>query len=293
MSIFTGSCVAMVTPFTNTGINYDSLKNSIDFQINEGTDALLACGTTGEPSTMTEDEKLSVIRFTIENTNKRIPVLAGTGGNNTAKVIKESIKAEEFGADGLVIVTPYYNKTTQKGLIAHYKAVSDAVTIPIIVYNVPSRTGLNILPETLFELSKLKNVVGMKEASSNISQVVEMARLCRDSIDLYSGNDDMVIPLMSVGGKGVISVIANITPKDTHNMAKAYLDGDFNTAVDLQFKLNPLVKELFSEVNPIPVKTAMNILGMNAGPLRLPLTEMSQDNKQKLTLALEKYGLLK
>ena len=239
MSVFTGSCVAMVTPFTENGINFDSLANQIEFQIREGTDALLACGTTGEPSTMTKEERYSVIGFTVEKAAKRLPVLAGTGGNNTAAVIEDSKEAERLGADALLIVTPYYNRTTQKGLIQHYAAIADTVHIPIIIYNVPSRTNLNITPSTLKELSKIDNIAGIKEASGDIAQVVDMARLCEGVIDLYSGNDDMVVPLLSVGGKGVISVVANIAPRDTHDMVARFFDGDIEGARKLQFKLYP------------------------------------------------------
>jgi 4-hydroxy-tetrahydrodipicolinate synthase len=291
MSVFTGSCVAMVTPFSEDGINFESLGNLIEFQIREGTDALLACGTTGEPPTMTKKERNSVIEYTVEKTAKRVPVIAGTGGYNTAGVIEASKDAEMVGADALLIVTPYYNKTTQKGLIQHYAAVAEAVNIPIIVYNVPSRTGLNITPPTLKELSKIKNIVGIKEASGNISQVVEMARLCQGTLDMYSGNDDMVVPLLSVGGKGVISVVANIAPKDTHDMVDRFLKGDIEGSRQLQFKLNPLIEALFLEVSPIPVKTAMNLMGMNMGKLRLPLTDMSESNLKVLKQRMLEYGL--
>ncbi|MGI6188685.1 MAG: 4-hydroxy-tetrahydrodipicolinate synthase [Clostridiales bacterium] len=290
MSVFTGSCVAMVTPFTENGINFDSLANQIEFQIREGTDALLACGTTGEPSTMTKEERYSVIGFTVEKAAKRLPVLAGTGGNNTAAVIEDSKEAERLGADALLIVTPYYNRTTQKGLIQHYAAIADTVHIPIIIYNVPSRTNLNITPSTLKELSKIDNIAGIKEASGDIAQVVDMARLCEGVIDLYSGNDDMVVPLLSVGGKGVISVVANIAPRDTHDMVARFFDGDIEGARKLQFKLYPLVKALFMEVSPIPVKTAMNLMGMNAGKLRMPLTDMSEENLKILKQEMIEYG---
>ena len=290
MSVFTGSCVAMVTPFTENGINFDSLANQIEFQIREGTDALLACGTTGEPSTMTKEERYSVIGFTVEKAAKRLPVLAGTGGNNTAAVIEDSKEAERLGADALLIVTPYYNRTTQKGLNQHYAAIADTVHIPIIIYNVPSRTNLNITPSTLKELSKIDNIAGIKEASGDIAQVVDMARLCEGVIDLYSGNDDMVVPLLSVGGKGVISVVANIAPRDTHDMVARFFDGDIEGARKLQFKLYPLVKALFMEVSPIPVKTAMNLMGMNAGKLRMPLTDMSEENLKILKQEMIEYG---
>jgi 4-hydroxy-tetrahydrodipicolinate synthase len=281
----------MVTPFTEDGINFESLANLIEFQIREGTDALLACGTTGEPPTMTREERYSVIGFTVEKAAKRVPVIAGTGGYNTADVIKDSKEAERLGADALLIVTPYYNKTSQKGLIQHYAAIADAVHIPIIIYNVPSRTGLNVTPSTLKELSKIDNIVGIKEASGDITQVVNMARLCEGTIDLYSGNDDMVVPLLSVGGKGVISVVANIAPRDTHDMVDKFLNGDIEGSRKLQFKLFPLIEALFLEVNPIPVKTAMNLMGMNVGRLRMPLTDMSERNLEILKQRMIEYGL--
>ena len=239
---------------------------------------------------MTKEERYSVIGFTVEKAAKRLPVLAGTGGNNTAAVIEDSKEAERLGADALLIVTPYYNRTTQKGLIQHYAAIADTVHIPIIIYNVPSRTNLNITPSTLKELSKIDNIAGIKEASGDIAQVVDMARLCEGVIDLYSGNDDMVVPLLSVGGKGVISVVANIAPRDTHDMVARFFDGDIEGARKLQFKLYPLVKALFMEVSPIPVKTAMNLMGMNAGKLRMPLTDMSEENLKILKQEMIEYG---
>jgi len=291
MSVFTGSCVALVTPFTDNGINFESLANLIEFQINGGTDAILVCGTTGEPPTMTREERYSVIGFTVEKVAKRVPVIAGTGGYNTAAVIEDSKEAERLGADALLIVTPYYNKTTQKGLIQHYAAIADAVHIPIIIYNVPSRTGLNVAPSTLKELSRIDNIVGIKEASGNIAQVTEMARLCGDRIDIYSGDDNIVVPILALGGKGVISVVANIAPRDTHEMVAKFLNGDIEGSRKLQFKLNPLIEALFLEVNPIPVKTALNLMGMNAGKLRMPLTDMSEQNLEILKKRMLEYGL--
>ncbi|MFS8500414.1 MAG: 4-hydroxy-tetrahydrodipicolinate synthase [Caldicoprobacter sp.] len=291
MSVFTGSCVALVTPFTDNGINFESLANLIEFQINGGTDAILVCGTTGEPPTMTREERYSVIGFTVEKVAKRVPVIAGTGGYNTAAVIEDSKEAERLGADALLIVTPYYNKTTQKGLIQHYAAIADAVHIPIIIYNVPSRTGLNVAPSTLKELSRIDNIVGIKEASGNIAQVTEMARLCGDRIDIYSGDDNIVVPILALGGKGVISVVANIAPRDTHEMVAKFLNGDIEGSRKLQFKLNPLIEALFLEVNPIPVKTALNLMGMNVGKLRLPLTDMSEQNLEILKKRMLEYGL--
>jgi len=288
---FTGSCVALVTPFTDDGVNFQSLANLIEFQIAEGTDAILVCGTTGEPPTMTRDEKYSVIGFAVEKVAKRVPVIAGTGGYNTATVIEDSKEAERLGADALLVVTPYYNKTTQKGLIQHYASIADAVHIPIIIYNVPGRTGLNLLPSTLKELSKIDNIAGIKEASGNIAQVAEMARLCGDRIDIYSGDDNIVVPILALGGKGVISVVANIAPRDTHEMVVKFLTGDIEGSRKLQFKLNPLVEALFLEVNPIPVKTALNLMGMNAGKLRMPLTDMSEQNLEILKKRMLEYGL--
>lgn len=292
MSIFTGSCVALSTPFTDDGINYSTFEELIEFQISEGTDALLVCGTTGEPPTMTLEERHEAIEFVISKANGRVPVIAGTGGNNTKSVIESSLKAQELGADGLLIVTPYYNKTTQEGLIAHYTAIAKEVDLPIIIYNVPGRTGLNMTPATLYELSKLENIVGMKEASGNIAQVVEMARLCNGNIDLYSGNDDMVVPLMSVGGKGVISVVANVAPKDTHDMVYSFLEGNIEKSYNLQFKLKPLIDALFLEVNPIPVKAALNLMGFDMGKPRLPLIEMSQENLVILRQRMDDLELL-
>lgn len=292
MSIFTGSCVALSTPFTEDGINYSTFEKLIEFQISEGTDALLVCGTTGEPPTMTLEERDEAIEFVVSKAAGRVPVLAGTGGNSTRDVITSSKRAEELGADGLLIVTPYYNKTTQAGLIAHYTAISESVGLPIVIYNVPGRTGLNMTPDTLYKLSKLENIVGMKEASGDIAQVVEMARLCDGSIDLYSGNDDMIVPLMSVGGKGVISVVANIAPRDTHDMVYSFLEGDIERSYKLQFKLKPLIDALFLEVNPIPVKAALNLMGFDMGKPRLPLVEMSKTNLAILKQRMKECDLL-
>ena len=292
MSLFVGSCVAKVTPFTEDGVNYEALDKAIEFQISQGTDALLACGTTGEPSTMTQQEKRDVIRFTVEQAKGRLPVIAGVGGNNTAEVVRASKEAEELGVDALLAVNPYYNKTNARGLIEHYRAISDAVSIPIIVYNVPSRTNYNITPEALLELSKLKNIKAIKEASGNIAQVLEMYRLCGDVLDIYSGNDDMVVPLLAAGGKGVISVVANVAPADTHRMVESFMEGNLQESLELQLKLMPLVKALFCEVNPIPVKTAMNLMGFNMGPLRLPLTDMAENNLEFLKQQMKEYGLI-
>ncbi|MTI49539.1 4-hydroxy-tetrahydrodipicolinate synthase [Sporosalibacterium faouarense] len=291
MTLFRGSGVAIVTPFTENGIDFKKLDELINWQINEGTDGIIICGTTGEASTMTEKEHKATIKCAVNSTKKRVPVIAGTGSNNTQHAIEMSQYAESVGVDGLLIVTPYYNKTTQKGLINHYTAIADSVDLPIIVYNVPSRTGLNVLPSTLVKLSEHKNIVAVKEASGDIGQVAEMARLLPDDFDIYSGNDNMIVPLMSLGGKGVISVVANILPKDTHNMASYYLEGKIEEAKKLQLKMNGLVNALFVETNPIPVKTAMNLLGMNVGKLRLPLTEMSTSNLEILKEEMNLYGL--
>ena len=292
MSIFTGAGVALCTPFTQDGVNFDAFGKLIDFQIDGGTDALIVNGTTGEPSTMSEEEKRAALSFALERTAGRIPVIAGTGGNDTKKVIAASIEAQKMGADALLIVTPYYNKATQKGLIAHYTAVADAVDIPIIVYNVPGRTGLNMLPETLAALAEHPNIAGMKEASGNLAQVSEMARLCGDKCDLYSGEDGLVVPLLSVGGKGVISVVSNIAPRIMHDMVEKFLSGDIARARELQFKVNPLAAALFCEVNPIPAKTALRLIGIDAGPLRLPLTEMSDANLARLKREMQAFGLI-
>ncbi|WP_069649996.1 4-hydroxy-tetrahydrodipicolinate synthase [Caloranaerobacter ferrireducens] len=291
MTLFTGSGVALVTPYKNGQIDFDKLGELIEWHIDNHTDAIIICGTTGEASTMTDEEQKQTIKFTVEKVNKRIPVIAGTGSNNTKHAIELSIYAEKVGADGLLIVTPYYNKTTQKGLIEHYLTIANEVNIPIIVYNVPGRTGLNIKPNTLAKLAKHPNIKAVKEASGNISQVAEIARLCPEDFYIYSGNDDMVVPLLSLGGKGVISVVANILPKDTHDMVMYYLNGDIDNARKLQLKMKGLIDALFIETNPIPVKTAMNLLGMDVGELRLPLTTMSEDNLQKLIKEMENYGL--
>ena len=290
MSIFTGSGVAIVTPFINDGIDFEVLGQLIEFQITEGTDAIIVCGTTGEASTMDDTEKKEAIKYAVDKVAKRVPVIAGTGSNNTKYSIELGKYAESVGADGLLVVTPYYNKATQKGLVEHYSTIAGNVNIPIIVYNVPGRTGLNVAPETMFELSKVKNIIAIKEASGNISQVVEIAHLCGNKIDIYSGNDDQIVPILSLGGKGVISVIANIAPKDTHNIAKYYLEGKVDESKSLQLKMIPLIKALFTEVNPIPVKAALNLLGYNVGSPRLPLTEATENSYQMIKKELITYG---
>lgn len=286
MSIFQGSAVAIVTPFTKSGVNFEKLAELLEWQIKEGTDAIVICGTTGEATTMTEIEKKDTIKFTVDILNKRIPVIAGTGSNNTASAITMSKYAESVGVDGLLVITPYYNKTTQNGLIKHFKAINDEVKTPIILYNVPSRTGVNITPKTLVKLAELNNVIAIKEASGNISQITEMKSLCRDSIDIYSGNDDQIVSIMSLGGKGVISVLANIIPKKVHEIAKKCLNNNFKEALDIQLDTLSLANTLFIETNPIPVKTAMNLMGLNVGPLRLPLCEMDSNNEEILKAAL-------
>ncbi|HHY79141.1 MAG TPA: 4-hydroxy-tetrahydrodipicolinate synthase [Thermoanaerobacter sp.] len=294
MPVFKGSGVAIVTPFNEEGVNFEKLGELIEWHIKEGTDAIIICGTTGEASTMTQEEQQAAIKFAVEKVAGRIPVIAGTGSNNTAHAVEMSEYAQSAGADALLVITPYYNKTTQKGLVAHFTEIARHVDIPIIIYNVPSRTSLNMLPETYLELSKhVDNVVGVKEASGDIVQVAEIARIMGKSFEIYSGNDDQVIPIMSLGGLGVISVTANIIPAKIHEMTTAYLNGDIERARDMQLELNPLNKALFIETNPIPVKTAMNLMGFNVGPLRLPLVEMSDKNLEYLKSVLTKYGLLK
>lgn len=294
MAIFTGSGVAIVTPFHADGsINYDKLEELVDFHCDNGTDSIVICGTTGESATMTEAEHIECIKRTVEFTKGRIPVVAGAGSNATFTAIELSKEAEEVGADGLLLVTPYYNKCTQAGLAAHYTAVAKEVKIPIIMYNVPSRTGVNIAPETAASLVKnVDNIVGIKEASGNISQIAKMMSLTDGKIDLYSGNDDQIVPLMSLGGIGVISVLANIAPQETHDICEKYLTGDVKGSAELQLRALPLINELFSEVNPIPVKKAMQLMGIDAGPLRMPLTELTEGNTEKLAKALKDFGLI-
>lgn len=288
--IFTGSGVAIVTPFTNDGIDFDKLGELIEFQIKEGTDAIVICGTTGEASTMPDDEHIAAIEYTVKKVAGRVPVIAGTGSNDTRHAIHLSKRAEEVGADAILSVSPYYNKTTQRGLYEHFKAVAENIGIPMILYNVPSRTNLNINPDTIKKLSEIDNIVGIKEC--NLNQVAETINLCGDDFTIYSGEDGLVIPLMSLGGKGVISVMANIIPKDTHDMAAKYLAGDIEEARKLQLKVTELVKALFIEVSPIPVKEAMNLMGMDVGKCRMPLVDMSEANKQVLIKAMQNYGLI-
>ena len=285
--IFKGCATALVTPFTNDGINFEELRKLIEFQILEGIDGLVICGTTGESSTMSLVEKKSVIDFSVKVANGRVPIIAGTGGNNTADAVAMSKYAESVGADGLLLVTPYYNKTTQKGLIAHFSKIAERVNIPIILYNVPSRTGLNIEPEICLELSKIPNIVAIKEASGNISQVAKIANLCNDELTIYSGNDDQILPILSLGGLGVISVLSNVYPKFVHEMVMDYLTGNWQKATASQIYSLPLINALFSEVNPIPIKYALNKIGFNCGIPRLPLVELSDKNKERIDTLLK------
>ena len=291
--IFKGCGTAIITPFTKDGVNFEEFKKMIEFQIKEGVDAIIVCGTTGESSTMTVEERKETIKCAIDTVNKRIPVIAGTGSNCTASAIEMSKWAEEAGADAVLIVTPYYNKTTQEGLVAHYKAIAKEISIPIVLYNVPSRTGLNIAPKTCLELSKVKNIVAIKEASGNLSQVAEIAQLCGDNLAIYSGNDDQIVPILSLGGIGVISVLSHLVPNDVHTMVTSFLEGDTKTATELQLKTLNLTKALFSEVNPIPVKAACNMMGFNVGIPRLPLIEMSKEGQKHLKEEMIKYGVIK
>lgn len=294
MAIFKGAGVAIVTPMHENGrVNYEKLEELIEFQIANGTDAIIICGTTGESSTMTHGEHLKTIEFTINKVAKRVPVIAGTGSNCTETAIMMSKEAASYGADALLVVTPYYNKATQNGLIAHYTAIAEAVPeTPIIMYNVASRTGCNIQPATAVKLAKnVKNIVGIKEASGNLSQVAQLMSMADGCLELYSGNDDQVLPILSLGGYGVISVLSNIAPKETHDMVQKFMDGDVKGAAEIQLKAIPLVNALFSEVNPIPVKAALNLMGMEVGPLRMPLTEMEEENKAVLAQVMKDFGI--
>ncbi len=294
MSIFTGSGVALVTPFKGNGeVDFDKMKDLVEFHVENGTDAIIICGTTGEASTLSHEEHLACIKKCVEYADHRIPVIAGTGSNCTATAIYLSTEAESYGVDGLLVVTPYYNKATQKGLIAHYTAIANAVHVPIIMYNVPSRTGCNIQPETAVYLAKnVENIVAIKEASGNISQVARLARLAEGCIDIYSGNDDQVVPILALGGKGVISVTANVIPKDTHDMVEKYLEGDVAGSLALQLAAIDLCDVLFCEVNPIPVKKAAELMGLCGGTLRMPLTEMEPHNVDRLQKVMNSYGIL-
>lgn len=293
MAIFTGAGVAIVTPFKkDESIDYDRLDELIDFHCENGTDSIIICGTTGESATMTEKEHLECVKFTIERTKGRIPVIAGSGSNCTRTAVEMSKEAESYGADGLLLVTPYYNKATQAGLIAHYTAVAKEVKAPIIMYSVASRTGCNIEPATVAALvNNVDNIVGIKEASGNIGQVARIMALTDGNIDLYSGNDDQIVPLLSLGGKGVISVLSNIAPKETHDMCEKFFEGDIKGSAELQLKAIPLVEQLFCEVNPIPVKKAMQLIGMDCGGLRMPLTELTKAHEESLAKAMKDFGL--
>lgn len=291
-TVFEGCGTAISTPFTEDGVNFSEFGRLIEEQIQNEVDAIIVCGTTGESATMTDDERKETIKFAIEKVNKRTKVVVGTGSNNTKTAIEMSKYAESVGADALLVVTPYYNKTTKRGLVEHYKAISKEVTLPIIVYSVPSRTGVNITPETCLELSKIENIVGIKEASGNISQVAKIASLCGDSLDIYSGNDDQIIPVLSLGGKGVISVLSNIMPKYVHDMTKKYFDGNQKEATKMQLEVLDLVDALFSEVNPIAVKYALNLKGYDFGKPRLPLVELSEENKANMEHVMKKHNLI-
>ena len=290
-TVFTGAAVAIVTPFNESGVDFEKFGELIDYQIENGTDAIVVCGTTGESATMPDEEHISVIKYCVQRVAGRVPVIAGAGTNDTPHCIRLSKAAEECGADALLLVTPYYNKTTQKGLVKHFTMVANSVNLPIILYSVPSRTGVNIAPQTVKKLSEVENIVGIKEASGNISQVAKIAELCGDDFTIYSGNDDQIVPIMSLGGKGVISVLSNVVPAQTHDIAAKYLAGDTKGALSLQLEYLELIDALFCEVNPIPVKTALNMMGQNVGSLRMPLCEMTEENEEKLRNVLKKYKL--
>lgn len=294
MSLFTGSGVAIITPMQADGsVNFPVLKELLEFQLENGTDAIIICGTTGEASTMTDEEQIETVRFAVETVAKRVPVIAGAGSNDTAHAIELAKGCENVGVDGVLLVTPYYNKTTQKGLIKHYTAIANSINIPVILYNVPGRTGLSISPQTCYELSKVKNIVGIKEASGNFSNIAQIASLCGPDFDLYSGNDDQNVPILSLGGKGIISVLANVAPKDAHDMVAKFHAGDTKGAAELQLKSIELINALFCEVNPIPVKTALSLMGFNVGVCKAPLCEMEPEHLEVLKKAMKNYGLIK
>lgn len=295
MAIFTGAGVALITPMNEDGsVNYEKLRELLEFHVANKTDAIIICGTTGEASTLSDEEHLECIRFACEVINKRIPVIAGTGSNCTQSAIELSKEAEKSGVDGLLLVTPYYNKATQNGLKAHYKAIAKEVNVPIILYNVPSRTGTRLAPQTVVDLChEVPNIVGVKDATGDISEVAELMSLAKETVDVYSGNDDQIVPVLSLGGKGVISVLSNILPKETHDMVASYLEGDVVKSCEMQLKYFDLVKALFCEVNPIPVKKALNLMGMEVGSLRLPLTEMEDANAKRLEEEMRKAGVIK
>ncbi len=290
--IFKGCGTAIITPFNENGVNFEEFRKLIEFQIENNVDSIIVCGTTGEASTMSTKEKKETIEFALKTANKRVPIIAGTGGNCTESVIEFTKWAESIGVDGALIVTPYYNKTTQDGLIAHYSAIAKNTNLPIILYSVPGRTGVNILPATCKKLAEIPNIVAIKEASGNLSQIAEISNLCKDELYIYSGNDDQILPILSVGGIGVISVLSNIAPNYTHNIVFNFLNGKIDEAINAQLKAIPLIKALFCEVNPIPIKAALNMLGYNVGIPRLPLIEMSNSGKDLLKRELKSFGLL-
>lgn len=294
MAIFEGAGVALVTPFREDGeVNYDKLEEILEEQIAGGTDAIISCGTTGESSTMSHEEHIEVVKFTCNVVKNRIPVIAGTGSNSTREAIHLSEAAQKAGADGLLLVTPYYNKATQGGLVAHYTAIAHSVKIPILLYHIPGRTGVTMTPETIVKLCReVPNIVGVKEASGNFSSVAQVMNLADGCVDLYSGNDDQIVPLLSLGGKGVISVLSNVAPRQTHDICQTYREGNVKKSCEMQLEAIPLINALFCEVNPIPVKAAMNLMGKEVGPLRLPLTEMEPQNKARLEKAMKEYGIL-
>ncbi|MBE7091897.1 MAG: 4-hydroxy-tetrahydrodipicolinate synthase [Clostridiales bacterium] len=290
-TIFTGSATALITPFTKDGVDFEAFKRLIDFQIENGTDALVVCGTTGEPATMTYEERASVVKFAIDYINKRVPVIVGTGSNATHIAVSNSKVAYEAGADALLVVTPYYNKCTQEGLFRHFEAVCSATPLPVICYSVPGRTGVNITPETLERLATLETMTAIKEASGSMDQITDICARVKDKLDVYSGDDGLILPILSVGGKGVISVASNIVPNEVHNLCQNFFDGKINDATDMQLKLYPLVKALFCEVNPIPVKTAASLMGFGECNLRLPLCNMSDKNLEYLKNEIKKFGI--
>ena len=294
MSIFEGAGVALVTPFHEDGsVNYEKLEQIVEEQIAGGTDCIIACGTTGEAATLSHEEHIEVIRFVCQVVNKRIPVVAGTGSNCTKTAVYLSQEAEKLGADGVLLVSPYYNKATQNGLKNHFVTIAKSIHIPVILYNIQGRTGVNILPSTIAAIAEeAENVVAVKEASGNISQVAEIAKQTKGKLDIYSGNDDQIIPILSLGGKGVISVLSNVAPKQTHQMCEEYFNGNVEKAKDMQLEALDLIHALFCEVNPIPVKAAMNLMGKEVGSLRAPLTEMEDANKERLRKAMQEYGIL-
>lgn len=294
MAIFEGAGVALVTPFREDGeVNYEKLEELLEEQIAGGTDAIISCGTTGESSTMSHEEHVEVVRFTCQKVKGRIPVIAGTGSNSTKEAVYLSQEAQKAGADGLLLVTPYYNKATQGGLVTHFKKIAESVSIPVLLYHIPGRTGVTMTPETIVTLCKeVPNIVGVKEASGNFSAIAKIMHLAEGCVDLYSGNDDQIVPLMSLGGKGVISVLSNVAPAQTHEICASWLRGDVKKSMQMQLDALPLVDALFCEVNPIPVKAALNLMGKEAGPLRLPLTEMEPEHKEQLARAMKDYGIL-